>query len=306
MTRTPPNQITPDGSSTSADGPGEIVLSEQDIEEFVSAPNPSTHLRVIADARKRSKLIWYRIVHWYQHRSLLERVIYMLAYLYLPYKSASALGWSWKAIGALVFLIVLQGRKAWKEFAPSSSLLVHQNYLERKLRLTRILEEMRRADDMSELQLERFREDVLALVTNYVRSYRFDLRGKKIFANLLIPAGDELVVVARNERHRVVGARYRKEDLLAGRVFDSGELQVSGNIHQEFPWCKALKKYKSVMALPIWFESRLVGVLTIDSQLEYHFDDEAENLFYYLGPYLSVLGWTLSGRHAIDRKKLGD
>jgi hypothetical protein len=126
-----------------------------------------------------------------------------------------------------------------------------------------------------------------------VRDHRADFDGKAIFANLLVDAGVDIVVVARDTVHRKGRVRCPRDRMAAAHVFDTGERVVVGDLQKEFPG-HAPKPYSSFLIVPIYLGGKIVGAVSIDSSERYHFDFEADDLWVCLMPYINLLAWTLS------------
>jgi GAF domain-containing protein len=120
---------------------------------------------------------------------------------------------------------------------------------------------------------------------------------KQIFANLLIGEGDEMVVVARDQVHRVGGARYPRNVMIASKALETGHPQLVGELYEEWPETVEGKPYRSILAIPVNTESKVVGVVSIDSSLPFHFHADP-NLVNYLMPYVGLLAWTLDPGYA--------
>ena len=216
-------------------------------------------------------------------KGIVARLFYVGAYLTLPVASAIKLGWSKLTIGAFITLLWTNGRKAWRENAPQNMLFLERHHLERKYALGNLIEEMHRMDEMTPAEVQSFRERTLGVVALYVRDHRADWKGRSIFANLLIEDGEDLVVIARSETHRLPAARYPRAQLAASKVFDTGEAEVVGDLLVEYPGeASKAKKYSSILVLPIYLGEKIAGVVSLDSEEKYHFDGEVEQLWDWL------------------------
>ena len=242
---------------------------------------------------------WLARVYWHRVYALLQSPRWWI-------QTALVVGF-WVAVGwpvyqvsvrrgllhtALALLLVFG--KAWRQAAPRTMQLVAGQYLERKLGFYRLLREMRRPPPTAPHEVHRFQADALRLIASYVRSHRADARGTEIFVNLLVPQGDELVVVARNEEHRRPRARYPRSALFAAEALEGGMTVLTGNITQEDPAARG-KPYRRVLCIPVHGDAGVLGVVTIDSTRRHHCDLEADELVRYLLPYVALLGWTLEG-----------
>jgi hypothetical protein len=174
--------------------------------------------------------------------------------------------------------------------------LLRRNYVERKLQLYMLLQDLQRRDRLTRAEVARFQENALALIANYVRDHRADRKGTQIFVNLLVEDGDELVVVARDRPHRGRVARYPKPSMLAWRVMRTQDAASTGSVYADFPETEAGKPYRSILAIPVVLESekRSLGAVSIDSSRPYHFETDLKELVTGLYPYVALLVWTLA------------
>lgn len=188
------------------------------------------------------------------------------------------------------------GGKAVRWASPRMLQIVERNYLERKARLYMLLREMQKQmytkDPPTEEARLRFQRDALDLITSYVRGHRADHNGTIIFANLLVEDGDDIVVVARDKEHRVPLARYPKEGMIAWKAMQTGNTQICSDATKLLAPGREMS-YRSILAIPIRNDERILGVVSIDSSLPYHFDLEVDALERALAPYVCLLGWTL-------------
>ena len=241
------------------------------------------------------RIIWYRGVAWYRRRALFERLLYMAVLLSLPVQTAVKNGWSLLSIGSIVALVLLHGRKAWMEHDPKHMRQLEKNYLMRKFALAGLIR--RRDGRWNAAEVQSFRVDVLKLLASYVRDHRADLNRPKIHANLMVLDGDDIVVIARDSEHRKPNARYPRTALAASKAFETGQAVVVGDVAAEFPDGPKDKRYASIVAYPLYRNDKIVGVLSIDSEVKYHFDWESDSLWDFLQPYIALLSWTLSEKH---------
>lgn len=168
---------------------------------------------------------------------------------------------------------------------------VESEYLERKAEFYALIKTMCRRDSASSAEVHAFQEATLRLIASYVRGHRADRAGKEVFVNLLVEEGDDLVVVARNVTHREPRARYPKRTLLAWQALTSGDAMTTGDVEQDFGTVG--KPYKSILAIPIRGQHRILAVLSVDSSRKHQFDDVCKELDRYLMPYIALLEWTL-------------
>lgn len=144
--------------------------------------------------------------------------------------------------------------------------------------------------------------DLLRVIVIHVRDHRGDHTKGRVFANLLLPDGEDLVVVARDPTlqgdrfRRDVPKRYKKVLLAAGRALESGSPVSVGDVAQQYPEGPQNKPYASILALPVFGSvgEQPIGVVCIDSSRPYFFESfvpgATENtLENSLAPYLETL-----------------
>jgi len=173
---------------------------------------------------------------------------------------------------------------------------VEFEYLSRKSRLYKLLKIMQRRQSLTRPEIAEYQKEALCLIVSFVRGHRADPSGTEIFANLLVEDGDDLVVVARNQDHRNPGARYPKDGMVAWGAISSGNAVCMGDIKKCIPYQASTKPYRSIMAIPVMGEDRILGVVSIDSTRStrpHHFDAEINDLERYLAPYVCLLGWSI-------------
>jgi GAF domain-containing protein len=197
-------------------------------------------------------------------------------------------------------ILLLYGR-AVRLSGPVTLPQVQYQYLARKSRLYRLLKLMQRRAHLTPHEILDFQREALELIVSYVRGHRADLSGTQIFANLLVEDGDDLIVVARNQEHREPGARYAKSTMLAWTAMHDGQTECMGDLVKDVPQQAEAKPYRSIMAVPVWGEEKVVGVVSIDSTRPHHFDIECQNLERYLAPYICLLAWSITR----DRSMIG-
>lgn len=262
--------------------------------ERASEVMPPTHW---SRFRRACRICYYRIGHWARQGPIWERTLHTVIYLALPIAAAAKIGWSWKTIGAICSLILLRGVKAFRDNSPKHMQPLAKGYLERKLMLFRLVRDVPRSASMNEHEVRRFQQEALHLIASYVRDHRRDIGAKQIFANLLVGDGDFMVVVARDQVHRVGGARYPKSVMVASQALDTGHTQLVGELYEEWPQTVAGKPYRSILAIPVTTDTKVVGVVSIDSSQPFHFHADP-NLVNYLMPYVGLLAWTLDPGYA--------
>ena len=244
----------------------------------------------------RRLLIWrHGIVAWVMAPAWTTKVLLALA-------SFGLLGWpvyekGWKhSIPYTCVWIGVGIWKGWRELSPKNMQLLQRNYIQRKLMLTRAIQDLQRAQDMSPSQVARFQQETLQLIAAYVRDHRLDTRGTTIFVNLLVEDGDDLVVVARDRDHRIGNARSKKWGMQCYAAISTGAPQLIGDLYAEVPDAPPGKPYRSILAIPVRYEGQILGAVSIDSSRRYHFDREFRDLVEYVQPYVSLLAWTLPRR----------
>lgn len=225
-----------------------------------------------------------------------KRSGYVAAYLAFPLHSALTVGWS--KFTVLTFLAWLGSMvvKAWNAHGPENLTVMTKNYRQRKYALRNQIVAMHRMHEMGPQEVLAFREETLRIIALYVRDHQADWDGTKIFVNLLVEDGDDLVVIARNEPHRSPLARYPKAQMAATDAFVRGDFVVIGDLRSVHP-AQTGKKYCSILVLPIFLGPKIVGAVSLDSEVRYHFDGLERTLWDGLLPYIALLAWTLAPRH---------
>jgi hypothetical protein len=198
-------------------------------------------------------------------------------------------GWKWPFGYTLLWGSVALW-KAWRELSPKQMQLIKPEYNKRKLLHNRLLQQA--LGDRRSVDVGLYQRECLQLIASYVRGHRLDLKATEIFVNLLCLDGEDMVVVARDHGHRQDGARYKKKHLLAYKVQVTAEPAVTGDVCAEYPETPP-KPYMSILAVPVFQGSDVVGVVSIDSVRRYHFDRDIKNLLIGIEPYVSLLSWTL-------------
>jgi len=225
------------------------------------------------------------------------RVAFAVAYAWIPVSAHFKL--KAEPITKLA-LFTFGGGLIWKGLKltmPEGMTYVSRHYLERKYLLSAKIDAMGRMASMAAAEVQRYREEVLQIIAQYVRDHRGDFAGRSIFANLLVVDGEDIVVLARDREHRQPAVRCRRSEMVATEVFLTGEIQVIGDLVTQIP--NAPKKpYSSFMVMPIRLGKAIVGALSIDSAERYHFDFQADELAVSLLPYISLLAWTLTPARA--------
>jgi hypothetical protein len=131
-------------------------------------------------------------------------------------------------------------------------------------------------------------------IVDSVRDERNDIQGNKIFSNLLIPDGDELVVAIRNAPDRTDGTRYPQATLNCSDVLRTKKPMFFGNVHHSDSKSRREVTYKSFMAIPVlnFTGDACLAIVTIDSSEIHHFDDVYETFDTLLSPYITTITTT--------------
>ena len=274
--------------SDQAGASGEFQKLSETVESAVELVPPTSWSRL----RRHIRVCRFRLGHWAGQGPVWERLLYTAVYLSLPLAAATQMGWNWKTISAFLGVLLFRGVKAYRDNSPRHMQQLAQGYLARKLLLYRLVQDVPRAAQMNAHEISRFQREVLHLIATYVRDHRRDVGAKLIFANLLTGVGDEMVVIARDQSHRIGGARYPKAQMIAARALETGKTQLVGDLYAEWPDTVGDKPYRSVLAIPVFLGDRAVGVVSVDSSLPWHFHADP-NLANYLMPYVGLLAWTL-------------
>jgi|JI10StandDraft_1071094.scaffolds.fasta_scaffold28831_4 hypothetical protein len=236
------------------------------------------------------------------HRPFLHRAAYAGLWLNLLVGAVLKGGLTVVTVLSALGIVTMKGWAAIKELDPKHMRLLKYHYDERKLMLQKLLHTQQRwfASAPTAREVETFFDEALALISLYVRDHRGDLKdSKKIFANLLVRDGDEVVVVRRSGSDRPFPLRYGRESCgLAWEALRSGAAQVTGDVFVDFPNTPKTKKYRSVLVLPVKLQGAVLGAVSIDSELPYHFDSDFHNLQAHLAPYVQLLALALSYAHA--------
>jgi signal transduction protein with GAF and PtsI domain len=77
-------------------------------------------------------------------------------------------------------------------------------------------------------------------------------------------------------------------------------------VYLDAPKTKQGKPYKSILALPIIFEKRVLGAVSIDSKESYHFEGHVDDLEVQLAPYVQLLAPTLARDVALAEQRHHD
>lgn len=274
------------------------TVSEEEL-ALALAPDASTEFAPATRGylRKRWTIFRHEVSRWWRTKRFWSRLLYAISFLVVPIQAAIHLGLTWKTVIPTAFFLFMFGWRALRQWEPENMRLIERNYDVRKLKFQKLIattqswyEHRPTAREVSE-----FQSTTLELIATYMRDHRADLRGRKIFANLLVEDGDDLVVIARSDEHRQAQARYPKEKMLVWQAMQAGEPRWTGDLSGDFPDTVPGKRYNSIMVVPVFSGGRVVGAVSIDSEAHHHFDKYAETLPTHLAPYVQLLAATLSG-----------
>jgi hypothetical protein len=247
--------------------------------------------------RRKAIVAWHGIVAWVRGPGFLARTLLSTISVGLLIWPLFQSGWKRGAVASTLWISVGLW-KAWRELSPKHMQLLRRNYLARKLKLYKLLQASFRGQTMSTAEVDSYRQEALELIASYVRDHRLDTGGTKIFANLLIREGDDVVVIARDRAHRRQLARYPATGMLVAVAISTGEPQVCGDTWLDYPDIAKDKPYRSILVIPVRLGHEVVGAVSIDSARTYHFDREFRDLVEYLNPYVCLLAWTLGESRA--------
>lgn len=136
-------------------------------------------------------------------------------------------------------------------------------------------------------KIKDIQKKLLNCIVDTVRAYRNDLSGSKIYSNLLIPDGDNLIVTIRNAPDRSNGTKHKKSKLFCSKVLDTKKPTFCGNANQI---TDRELSYKSFMAIPVldYTKTKCIAIVTIDSTEIHHFDEIYESFDTLLSPYITT------------------
>ncbi|MBK5260522.1 MAG: hypothetical protein JJE51_13100 [Thermoanaerobaculia bacterium] len=246
---------------------------------------------------------WYNRIHRISRRKVTwpETVSQaVLAFVYLsPLLLTNALTWDEKrgpAIWLTLIYVFFQLIRQYRELEPQAWDDAREHYIDRKHEFAKVI---RRLSSGDPAKLDHaYQRDCLWLIANYLRSWRWDLREKHIFASLLVeePSDPQYVtVIARDREERTdardVPKRYLKSERLISECFETGKYCEISNLRLESPYPVANDcPYKSILGLPLKNASgKVIAIVSIDSSLPYHFAMEGDLLEVKLQPYLVAL-----------------
>jgi hypothetical protein len=157
--------------------------------------------------------------------------------------------------------------------------------------------------------------DLLDAALLHVRDYRGNHEEVKVFANLVLIDGDELVTVARTSHlsddkkpsvKRELLRRRKLAGTVAGRAISAGSVVACGNLLTEYPE-QPKQEYVSILAIPLFTTAgKALGAITFDSPRPYFFQSfvplaTERQLDEDLQPYVQTLLLVLEALIGRDR-----
>ena len=276
--------------------------------DMVRIAEPIAAPPVPVSAARRQLTLWrHQISHWWHHGKGLRRLIYGSGWTILLYQAVtkSALGWVGWALGLLVLGMKL--RVVVGEMDPKHLPMLQRTLDERQILLKKLLHTLQLWGDTKphDHELEAFQVDCLKLIVSLVRDHRSDLRGKQIFANLLVRRGaDRVFVIARADDTREVPKEYAQQQVtVAWEAFVTGLPHMAGDLYAEAPSTTPGKSYHSVLAIPVKLQNEVLAVVSIDSEMKHHFHKYFDDLQTLLGPYVQLLASALTQDHDRNQPK---
>lgn len=165
-------------------------------------------------------------------------------------------------------------------------------------------------------EVQKILRDLLDVIVLHVRDHRGNFRNDRprVFGNLLLEDGADLVVVARDsfshspEYQRPIPARYPKARMLCGRAIETRKVLSVGVLSHAYPEGPKNKPYESILAIPLFGAQgdAPYGVLSIDCSQPYFFESFApgkveNDLENSLQPYAHLITLTLEALVSTDR-----
>lgn len=281
------------------------LLPIADQQALMTIAAPGEDVPVPVSASKRQLVIWrHQLSHWWNHRNPIVRLIYAGAWGTLLWGAVANSGLGVWGILTGSIVVVMKLRFVLGERDPKHMPLFQRSLNERNLILQTLLERLQswRTTRPTADAVREFQRDALRMIASLVRDHRSDLEGKRVFVNLLIRDGDEVVVIARAAT-RPVPVRYTREECsIAWHAFEKGVPHMTGDLYAEEKGTALGKKYNSVLALPVKFRDEVIGVVSIDSELHHHFHSYFDDFQNLLGPYVQLIASSLLEDH--DRPQL--
>lgn len=145
-------------------------------------------------------------------------------------------------------------------------------------------------------QMRHCRENILDCVTIHVAQLLGYESSDQITASLLDlhpTEPDSMIVTARAPQGRQVPKLYQKESLLAWDAIHTGDVAVEHDIQDNPRWNHAgQRKYRAVLAIPIVYNNKAYGCLSLDAETPYAFMAKASDIQVMLMPYVALLALT--------------
>lgn len=251
------------------------------------------------DLRKWFYICWHRVSASTFSGGKIVTVAIRAIVIFWPLGIAYRNGWDKAWLWLILYLLsVLFIRK--RDLSPANMQFQQQGYAQRKAHLAAailLLGDKIQKAGLSADEKKEIRKHALDAIVSYVRVYLSDLKETKIFANLLIEDGADIVVVQRDsacKRDTIV--KYPKADLLAWQAFQTATTVGCGDIKHVFPTTQHGKPYNSVLVIPLLEAAgrRVIGAVSIDSSEFFHFNTYENGLETSLLPYTQLLITTLS------------
>jgi hypothetical protein len=281
-------------------------MHELEEDEMIALIREEHFAPATASYLQRQINIWrHELARWWNHRNPLIRLIYGVGWMSVLIGAAAKSGLSVFGYVSAGVVLLIKVWNAFKEFDPKHLPLLKRTGAERQLLLEKLLHttQIWLAETPKTREVVDFQEDALHLVASYVRDHRSDLNRKKIFVNLLVREGDELVVIARSDPQRPIPQRYKAEECqLMWNAITTGVTQFTGDLYADCPKTPKGKPYRSVLAIPIKLDKRVVGGVSVDSAAKYHFDRYVDELQTELAPYVQLLAVTLAGFYGTHKR----
>jgi hypothetical protein len=299
-----PCLVTPDVLASFLERFKSTALTEEEVVALVAPPKlePKTSKRF----SERVIVARYGLKRWLRSQNLVFRIGYVIGWCYLIISSVAisfTVKHVWTVFALVSAVAVISGKIRFmiRDMKPKNMQIIDRGYNERKVQLQRLIEISQRWHETraTSVEIQRYRSDALGLVADYVRDHR--ARFREILANLLVPDTGDFVVIGRSDGIRPVPQKYSREQCaLVAQAIETGEAKITGDLYTNFPNTVPVKKYNSVLVLPVWFQGSVVGAVSIDSQEKYHFHMDFEDLQVHLLPYVQLLAAGLPRAHDVS------
>jgi hypothetical protein len=109
---------------------------------------------------------------------------------------------------------------------------------------------------------------------------------------MAVGAEETLMVIARSSDSRDVGLLYPKEGMLAWDAIERGQVQVTGDVTEEYEGFEA-KPYRSVISFPILVEGKAIAAVNVDHSFRFLFLERGLLFQTNLRPYLRLVALSL-------------